>query len=60
MTADEINQEQIEKAKKAGKEYQGREPEEAKPADKPEEVKPADKPAPSEPKSAKEEVETDK
>ena len=51
MTADEINQEQIEKAKKAGKEYQGREPEE---------VKPADKPAPSEPKSAKEEVETDK
>lgn len=56
MTADEINQEQIEKAKKAGKEYQGREPEEVKP----EEVKPAAKPAPSEPKSAKEEVETDK
>ena len=55
MTADEINQEQIEKAKKAGKEYQGREPEEVKPA-----AKPADKPAPSEPKSAKEEVETDK
>lgn len=57
MTADEINQEQIEKAKKAGKEYQGREPEEVKPAA---EVKPASKPAPSEPKSAKEEVETDK
>ena len=57
MTADEINQEQIEKAKKAGKEYQGREPEEVKPAA---EVKQEVKPAPSEPKSAKEEVETDK